>query len=90
LKSIFIILKTKHLILISFRLYNNLSISGNCRICIVELKNSVKPVISCAMHVKTVLNNNVYFDSVLIKKARENVLEFLLVYLIIILVKWFT
>jgi hypothetical protein len=39
------------------------------------------------MHAKTVLNNNVYFDSVLIKKARENVLEFLLVYFIIILVK---
>lgn len=59
-------------------MYNNLSISGNCRICIVELKNSVKPVISCATHAKIVLNNNVYFDSVLIKKARENVLEFLL------------
>lgn len=59
--------------------HNNLSIAGNCRVCIVELKNSVKPIVSCATNVNlTLLNNNIYHDSVLVKKARENILEFLL------------
>ena len=57
----------------------NLSIAGNCRVCLVELKNSMKPVVSCATNARGVLqNSNVYYDSALIKKARENILEFLL------------
>ena len=53
-----------------------LSVSGNCRMCLVELKNSPKPLISCAM---TITNNlEIYTDSPLVKKARENILEFLL------------
>jgi NADH dehydrogenase (ubiquinone) Fe-S protein 1 len=63
----------------SYCYHNELSIAGNCRICLVELKNSPKPVVSCATNAKTALfNNTVYYDSVLIKKARENILEFLL------------
>lgn len=59
--------------------HKNLSISGNCRMCLVELKNSPKPVVSCSMSAKSCLNNNkVYTDSPLVKKARENILEFLL------------
>ena len=59
--------------------HNNLSIAGNCRVCLVELKNSMKPVVSCATNARAVLqNSNVYHDSVLVKKARENILEFLL------------
>lgn len=59
--------------------HNNLSIAGNCRVCLVELKNSVKPVVSCATNAKASLyNNEIYFDSPLVKKARENILEFLL------------
>lgn len=59
--------------------HNDLSIVGNCRVCLVELKNAMKPIVSCATDAKTMLdNNNVYPDSVLIKKARENILEFLL------------
>lgn len=59
--------------------HNDLSIAGNCRVCLVELKNSPKPVVSCAINAKScLLNNNVYYDSVLLKKARENILEFLL------------
>jgi NADH dehydrogenase/NADH:ubiquinone oxidoreductase subunit G len=59
--------------------HNNLSIAGNCRICLVELKNSPKPIVSCATNAKAVLQNNtVYHDSALVKKARENILEFLL------------
>jgi NADH dehydrogenase (ubiquinone) Fe-S protein 1 len=59
--------------------HNNLSIAGNCRVCLVELKNSPKPVVSCGINAKSCLSNNeVYYDSVLVKKARENILEFLL------------
>lgn len=59
--------------------HNDLSIAGNCRVCIVELKNSLKPIVSCATNAKSALStNNLYHDSALIKKARENILEFLL------------
>nr|YP_010131739.1 NADH dehydrogenase subunit 11 [Thalassiosira profunda]QPZ94107.1 NADH dehydrogenase subunit 11 [Thalassiosira profunda] len=59
--------------------HKNLSISGNCRMCLVELKNSPKPIVSCAMNAKSCLaNGTVYTNSSLVKKARENVLEFLL------------
>jgi len=44
--------------------------------CLIELKNSPKPLVSCAM---TVTNKmEIFTDSPLVKKARENVLEFLL------------
>ena len=47
--------------------------------CLVELKNSPKPIVSCAMNAKSCLTNGaVYTNSSLVKKARENVLEFLL------------
>lgn len=59
--------------------HKNLSISGNCRMCLVELKNSPKPIVSCAMSAKSCLNNSeIFTESPLVKKARENVLEFLL------------
>jgi len=59
--------------------HNDLSIAGNCRVCLVELKNSMKPIVSCATNANSALyNSNVYHDSALIKKARENILEFLL------------
>ena len=59
--------------------HKNLSISGNCRMCLIELKGSPKPVVSCAMSAKSCLNNGeIYTNSPLVKKARENILEFLL------------
>lgn len=58
--------------------HNNLSIAGNCWVCLVELKNSIKPIVSCATNANTMLASKVFYDSVLIKKARENILEFLL------------
>ena len=59
--------------------HKSLSISGNCRMCLVELKNSPKPMVSCAMSAKSCLNNSeIFTDSPLVKKARENILEFLL------------
>jgi len=48
--------------------------------CLVELKNSPKPIVSCAMNAKSCLTNgDIYTNSSLVKKARENVLEFLLI-----------
>ena len=59
--------------------HNGLSVAGNCRMCLIELSNSPKPIVSCAINAKScLLNNKVYYDSVLLKKARENILEFLL------------
>lgn len=45
--------------------------------CLVEVEKSPKPVVSCAMPVSK--NMVVYTDTPLVKKARESVLEFLLV-----------
>jgi NADH-quinone oxidoreductase chain G len=58
--------------------YNEkLGIAGNCRMCLVEVEKSLKPVVSCAF---PVMNNMViYTDTPLVKKARENVIEFLLI-----------
>ena len=59
--------------------HNNLSIAGNCRICIVEMANLNKPIVSCAVSAGTSLfNHEIYHNSGLVKKARENVMEFLL------------
>ena len=60
--------------------HQTLSIAGNCRMCLVELKGSIKPLVSCSMSAKGALapNTQLYTNSPLIKKARENILEFLL------------
>ena len=57
-----------------------LSIAGNCRMCMVEVKGSPKPVISCAASASVCLRDGseIYTHSPMIKKARESVLEFLL------------
>jgi NADH dehydrogenase/NADH:ubiquinone oxidoreductase subunit G len=60
--------------------HSHLSIAGNCRACLIELNGSVKPLVSCtADTVITIQNSKIYHDSVLVKKARENIIEFLLV-----------
>lgn len=53
------------------------SIAGNCRMCMVEVKNSIKPVIACATSL--VENMYIFTNSELVKTARENVLELLLI-----------
>lgn len=59
-----------------FCYHKNLSLAGNCRMCLIEIKNSIKPVVSCTM---TIINKmNIYTNSPLVKKSRENILEFLL------------
>jgi len=55
----------------------NLSIAGNCRMCIIEVKNTLKPIVSCAVNVTE--NMVIFTNTKLIKQGRENVLEFLLI-----------
>lgn len=59
-----------------FCYHENLSVAGNCRMCLVEIEKSPKPVAACAMPVTP--NMVIFTDSPLVKKARENVLEILL------------
>lgn len=53
-----------------------LSVSGNCRMCLVELDESEKPIASCVTSVRSgmIIKTNTPF----VKKARENVVETLL------------
>lgn len=60
-----------------FCFQENLQIAGNCRMCLVEIENSPKPVASCAMPVMP--NMRIFTDTPLVQKARESVLEFLLI-----------
>jgi len=59
-----------------FCYHETLSIAGNCRMCLVEIEKSPKPVASCALPLSN--NLSIFTDSPLVKKARENVLESLL------------
>jgi NADH-quinone oxidoreductase chain G len=56
--------------------HQKLSIAGNCRMCLVELEGAPKPVASCA--VMQTPTTSVFLDSLVAKKAREGVMEFLL------------
>lgn len=59
-----------------FCYHERLSIAGNCRMCLVEVEKSPKPIASCAMPVMKGMK--VKTDSPLTRKAREGVMEFLL------------
>ena len=60
-----------------FCYHERLSIAGNCRMCLVELERSPKPVASCAMPAADGMK--VRTDSALVRRAREGVMEFLLI-----------
>ena len=60
-----------------FCYHEKLSIAGNCRMCLVEVSGSNKPVASCAM--PAVDGQEIKTNSEMVKKAREGVMEFLLV-----------
>lgn len=59
-----------------FCYHERLSIAGNCRMCLVEVERSPKLVASCAMPVMP--DMVIKTDTDKVKKAREGVLEFLL------------
>lgn len=60
-----------------FCYHEQLSIAGNCRMCIVELDGAEKPVISCATEV--VDEMSISTTTELVKQAREYVLELILI-----------
>ena len=60
-----------------FCYHEKLSIAGNCRMCLVEISGSNKPVASCAMPVTD--GQQIKTNTEMVKKAREGVMEFLLV-----------
>ena len=68
-----------------FCFHERLSIAGNCRMCLVELVGSPKPVASCAWGVRDCRPGpkgeppEVRTRSPMVRKAREGVLEFLLI-----------
>ncbi len=60
-----------------FCYHEKLSVAGNCRMCLVEVQKAPKPVVSCAMPVSKGMV--IFTETPLVKKAREAVLEFLLI-----------
>jgi NADH-quinone oxidoreductase subunit G len=68
-----------------FCYHERLSIAGNCRMCLVEVAGMPKPVASCAMSVNDLRPSRdgtpptIITNSDTVKKAREGVLEFLLI-----------
>ncbi|XP_054156605.1 NADH-ubiquinone oxidoreductase 75 kDa subunit, mitochondrial-like [Oppia nitens] len=59
-----------------FCYHERLSVAGNCRMCLVEIEKAAKPVASCAMPVMP--GWRIKTDSDMTRKAREGVMEFLL------------
>lgn len=59
-----------------FCYHRKLSIAGNCRMCLVELSKAPKPVAACALPLSSGMN--IFTETKLVKRAREGVLEFLL------------
>ena len=68
-----------------FCYHERLSIAGNCRMCLVEVAGMPKPVASCAMSVSDLRPGRdgtpptIITDSPTVRRAREGVLEFLLI-----------
>ncbi|AMS29048.1 NADH dehydrogenase [Hyphomonadaceae bacterium UKL13-1] len=68
-----------------FCYHERLSVAGNCRMCLVEVKGAPKPVASCAQQVKDQRPGPngeppvVVTKSSKVKAAREGVMEFLLI-----------
>src|SRR5438270_66600 len=69
-----------------FCFHERLSIAGNCRMCLIEVPGGPpKPQASCAMAVRDLMPNKdgspkvILTKSPMVKKAREGVMEFLLI-----------
>jgi len=59
-----------------FCYHEKLSIAGNCRMCLVEIEKSLKPIASCAMPAAE--NMSIKTNTPFVEKARKGVMEFLL------------
>ncbi|WP_026612512.1 NADH-quinone oxidoreductase subunit NuoG [Ensifer aridi] len=69
-----------------FCFHERLSVAGNCRMCLIEVKGGPpKPAASCAMGVRDLRPGpngeapEVFTNTPMVKKAREGVMEFLLI-----------
>jgi len=68
-----------------FCYHERLSIAGNCRMCLVEVAGMPKPIASCALGVNDLRPRpngeppEIHTKSETVKKAREGVMEFLLI-----------
>ena len=69
-----------------FCYHDRLSIAGNCRMCLIEVKGGPpKPVASCAQNVRDLRPGpngeapELFTKTKMVKKAREGVMEFLLI-----------
>ncbi|HKG73181.1 MAG TPA: NADH-quinone oxidoreductase subunit NuoG, partial [Aestuariivirgaceae bacterium] len=68
-----------------FCYHERLSIAGNCRMCLIEVKGMPKPQASCAMSVDDLRPGpngeppELFTRTKAVKKAREGVMEFLLI-----------
>jgi len=65
-----------------FCYHERLNVSGNCRFCLVEIDlidkpNPAKPIASCTYPVDPEME--IFTEGPMVQKARENVLEFLLI-----------
>jgi len=60
-----------------FCYHEKLSIAGNCRMCLVEMEKSAKPIASCAMPAAEGMN--IKTNTPFVEKARKGIMEFLLV-----------
>jgi len=68
-----------------FCYHERLSVAGNCRMCLVEWVGAPKPQASCSLQVKDIFPNKdgtpgrINTNSPYVKKARQGVMEFLLI-----------
>ena len=68
-----------------FCYHDRLSIAGNCRMCLVEVKGAPKPQASCALSVNDLRPGpngeppEIFTNTPYVKKAREGVMEFMLI-----------
>jgi NADH-quinone oxidoreductase subunit G len=68
-----------------FCYHERLSVAGNCRMCLVEWVGAPKPQASCALQVRDIFPNKdgtpakINTNSPIARKAREGVMEFLLI-----------
>ena len=68
-----------------FCFHERLSIAGNCRMCLIEVQGMPKPQASCAMGVRDLPPNKdgtpkiLHTRTPMVRKAREGVMEFLLI-----------
>ncbi len=68
-----------------FCYHDRLSIAGNCRMCLVEVKGAPKPQASCALSVNDLRPGpngeppEIFTNTPYVKKARQGVMEFMLI-----------